>query len=158
LRFSIPMSRWCLKGLRNMWWDVGAQDGPLHEWWTPFRTCDETSQLKRSKALKCEEKLLENKIEIIYRFNVSRIFRSHGENIYVLYNEKAFHKTLEIKCTIKLRFVHVMTFVHINNWCFFSILQLQICLELKLPLFDHDANFTMNKKIITNFVKQSKDL
>jgi hypothetical protein len=64
---------------------------------------------------------------------------------------------LEIKCNIKLRFVHV-------NLCtywplmVFSILQLQICLELKLPLFDHHANSTMNKKIIIDFVKQSKDL
>ncbi len=41
---------------------------------------------------------------------------------------------------------------------FVSILQLQICLELKLPLFDHNANFTMDKKIIIDFVKQSKDL
>jgi hypothetical protein len=69
--------------------------------------CNEISQLKRSKALICEEKLLEDKIEVTYRFNVSRIFGSHGEDIYVLYNEKDFHMALEIKCNIKLRFVHV---------------------------------------------------
>jgi hypothetical protein len=85
--------------------------------------CDETSQLKRSKALNCEEKLLEDKIEVPYRFNVSRIFRSHGEDIYVPYNEKDFHKALEIKCTIKLRFVHVITFVHVDHRCF-----LQFCI------------------------------
>jgi hypothetical protein len=82
--------------------------------------CDETSQFKRSKVLKCEEKLLEDKIEVTYRFNVSRIFRSHGEDIYVPDNDKDFHKALEIKCTIKLRFVHVITFLHIDHRCLFQ--------------------------------------
>jgi hypothetical protein len=79
------------------------------------KQCDETFQFKRSKALKCEKKLLEDKTKVTYKFNISRNFRSHGEDICVPYNDKDFHKALEIKCTIKQRFVHVITSVHIDH-------------------------------------------